>query len=67
MRLLIALAIAALPGCAHVCPPAAPRVIDTGCAWAKPMTASSADTPDTKREIIAYELARQKNCPPEAR
>jgi phosphate-selective porin len=33
------------------------------CSWLPQMTASAADTPDTKREIIAYEIARQKNCP----
>ncbi|NIE67485.1 hypothetical protein [Burkholderia sp. Ax-1719] len=64
MRILILLTlIAALAGCAHDCPaPAAPRIIDTSCSWLSPMTASSADTPETKREVIAYEAARQKNC-----
>lgn len=66
MRLLILLTfIASLAGCAHTqnCPPPpAPKIIDTGCLWIKPMTASNADTPKTKREIIEHEIARQKNC-----
>lgn len=33
------------------------------CSWAPQLTATSADTPATKREIIAYETARQTNCP----
>ncbi|WP_175806487.1 hypothetical protein [Burkholderia cenocepacia] len=61
MRTMIA-AAALLAGC-QTCPPVPPaRVVDTGCLWVKPMTASPADTPETKREILAYELARQKNC-----
>ncbi|HEM8998808.1 TPA: hypothetical protein U2T46_000843 [Burkholderia cenocepacia] len=61
MRTMIA-AAALLAGC-QTCPPAPPaRVVDTGCLWIKPMTASPADTSETKREILAYELARQKNC-----
>jgi hypothetical protein len=69
MRLLILLTFMALTapvlsGCAQNCPPPpAPRIVDTACAWVTPMTAASADTSETKREIIAYELARQKNCP----
>lgn len=39
------------------------NIVDTGCDWTKPLTASTADTPDTKREILAFDLARQKNCP----
>ncbi|MCA8026403.1 hypothetical protein [Burkholderia cepacia] len=62
MRTMIA-AAALLAGC-QTCPTApAPRVVDTACTWVMPMTASTADTPETKREILAYELARQKNCP----
>lgn len=34
----------------------------TECSWAPQLTASAADTPTTKREIIAYEKARQTNC-----
>jgi hypothetical protein len=64
MRLLILLTFAVLAGCAHECPPPpAPRIVDTSCSWVKPETASPADTPETKREVIGYELARQKNCP----
>jgi len=61
MRTMIA-AAALLSGC-QTCPPApAPRVVDTGCSWVMPLIASAQDTPETKREILAYELARQKNC-----
>ncbi|MBB2928404.1 hypothetical protein [Paraburkholderia silvatlantica] len=64
MRILILLIVAMLAGCAHDCPaPPAPRIVDTSCSWLSPMSASSADTPETKREVIAYEIARQKNCP----
>lgn len=64
MRLLIVIAAAAqLAGC-QICPPAPPaRIVDTGCLWVKPMTASPADTPETKREILEHELARRANCP----
>lgn len=64
MRILILLTLAALAGCANECPPPPPpRVVDTACAWVTPMTASAADTSATKREVVAYEIARQKNCP----
>lgn len=33
------------------------------CSWTPTLTASAADTAATKREIIAYETARQTNCP----
>lgn len=67
MLILFLIALVALAGC-QVAPPApAPRVVDTACSWVVPMTADSADTAATKREIIAYEIARQKNCPPEAK
>jgi hypothetical protein len=61
MRMLIA-AAALLAGC-QTCPTVPSRVVDTACSWVTPMTASTADTSETKREILAYELARQKNCP----
>lgn len=68
MRLLILLTVALLAGCVHECPaPPAPKIVDTGCLWVKPMTASSADTDATKREVIEHEIARQKNCSPEAK
>ncbi|UIY60090.1 hypothetical protein [Burkholderia cepacia] len=64
MRLLIAIAAAALLAGCQTCPSAPPaRIIDTGCLWVKPMTASPADTPETKREILEHELARRTNCP----
>jgi hypothetical protein len=63
VRFIIFLAAALLSGCAHECPaPPAARVVDTACFWVAPMTASSADTAETKREIVAYEIARQNNC-----
>ena len=61
-----ALALAGtLTGC-QTCP--APtvlpgKVIDTACNWVKPITASASDTPDTKKQILAHDLAVQKNCP----
>jgi hypothetical protein len=63
MRLPILLTVV-LAGCATQCPaPPPPRIVDTACAWLTPMTADTADTAATKREVIAYEIARQKNCP----
>ena len=65
MRIASILCAAILAGC-DSCPPAAApqaRVIDTACSWVIPMTAAAADTPETKRQIIAYEATRQKNCP----
>ncbi|POZ81559.1 MULTISPECIES: hypothetical protein [Burkholderia] len=51
-----------LAGC-QTCPTVPPaRIVDTACLWVKPMTASPADTPETKREILEYELARRVNC-----
>lgn len=43
--------------------PAPPRVTDTACDWVGPMTFSANDTPTTKEEILAYEMARRRNCP----
>lgn len=64
MRPLIVIAAAALLAGCQSCPPAPPaRIVDTGCLWVKPMTASPADTPETKREILEHELARRANCP----
>ncbi|KAA1008219.1 hypothetical protein FVF58_23065 [Paraburkholderia panacisoli] len=67
MRLLIVLIVAALAGSAHHCPPPASHVIETTCSWLTQMTASSADTTETEREIISYEIARHKNCPKETK
>lgn len=54
-------------GCATSCPPApAPviqtRIVDTACNWVKPISASAADTIETRREVLAHDLAVQKNC-----
>lgn len=54
-----------LSSCALDCttrPPLPPRVVDTGCDWIPVLSASANDTPDTKREVIAYESARQQKC-----
>jgi len=64
MRFLVPLLL--LAGCAAQQPaPQVQYVTRTvkECSWAPQLTASSADTPATKREIIAYEKARQTNCP----
>ncbi|CAG9252419.1 conserved hypothetical protein [Burkholderia diffusa] len=39
------------------------RLIDTACSWVRPITAAPADTLDTKRQILAHDLAVAKNCP----
>lgn len=63
MKLALAMLLV-LSACAATVPPApAQRVIDTACKWVPSLTFSDADTPATKREIIAYATARQKNCP----
>lgn len=63
MRILIPLLL--LSACAAQSPAPqvqyVPRTV-TECSWAPQLTASTADTPATKREIIAYESARQTNC-----
>ena len=53
-----------LSSCALDCTtqPQLPRVVDTACDWIPVLSASANDTPDTKREVIAYETARQRNC-----
>jgi len=54
-----------LAACATQCPPAQPqtRVIDSACAWVKPITAAAGDTADTKRQILAHDMAVRANCP----
>lgn len=64
----ILLVSVALGACAADCPKPAPvipktRIEDTACSWVKPLTASPADTIDTKRQILAHDLALSKNCP----
>ncbi|MGH8782096.1 hypothetical protein [Paraburkholderia sp.] len=54
-----------LAGCAASCPvppPPVPHVVDTGCDWVPALSASTNDTAETKRKIIAYEAARQEKC-----
>ncbi|NML34501.1 hypothetical protein [Paraburkholderia antibiotica] len=58
---------AALAGCASRPSPqpvVQTRIIDTGCDWTRTITASTADTAETKRQIIAHNDARAANCPP---
>jgi hypothetical protein len=69
MRTLIyafcATVLVALAGCAASCPPPAPlppKVIDTSCVSLPPLTIAASDTDETKREVIAYEIARKKKC-----
>lgn len=64
MTICCALAIA---GCATT--PQTPqtvtvaKIVDTACDWVKPITASASDTLETKRQILAHDLALAKNCP----
>lgn len=65
---IIAFIVAWLTACGSPCPqqvPAIPstRIIDTACSWVKPITASPDDTLETKKQILAHDLAVQKNCP----
>lgn len=58
----------AIAGCATTTPQppqtvTVTKVVDTACDWVKPITASKADTDDTKRQILAHDLAISKNCP----
>lgn len=39
-----------------------PRIVDTACDWVMPMTFSADDTAATKAQILAYEVARRRNC-----
>lgn len=62
---LFALTAVALAACAPSCPksaPLPPRVIDTACDWVPALSASASDTEETRREVVAYETARQTNC-----
>jgi hypothetical protein len=65
--LLVGIVVLVLSGCAFSAAPPpptpAPRIIDSACKWVPRLTASHDDTPATKREILAYEQARQENCP----
>lgn len=64
----ILLATLALGACAADCPKPVTtvprtRVVDTACSWVKPLSASPADTLETKQQILAHDLALSKNCP----
>ncbi|MFL9998787.1 hypothetical protein PQR34_46315 [Paraburkholderia sediminicola] len=72
MRILTLLALApiALGACAlhpvaqAPCPPVVPTlIVDKGCQWAKFITASTNDTSETRRQIIANNQALIANCP----
>lgn len=66
MRYLFALAL--LAGCCPTKPDDPPKPIYVtrtvkDCSWLPHLTAAVGDTVETKREVIAYEKARQENCP----
>lgn len=69
--LVIVLATLGLGACAAGCPKLAAvavpktRVVDTSCSWVKSITASPADTFETKQQILAHDVALAKNCPKE--
>lgn len=68
MRAIAILLAAVLAGCAAECPKPSPevprtKVVDTACSWVKPISASQADTLETKQQILAHDLAVSKNCP----
>ncbi|OYW89268.1 MAG: hypothetical protein B7Z23_12085, partial [Pseudomonadales bacterium 32-61-5] len=56
-------------GCTHLAPTPAPtpesavRVVDTACSWVRLITISPADTPETKRQVLAHDQAVLTNCP----
>lgn len=60
--------ILALTGCSLACTPSptppvpVPHVTDTACDWIPRLSVSTHDTEETKREVEAYELARQTKC-----
>ncbi|MDR5757042.1 hypothetical protein [Caballeronia sp. LZ035] len=64
MRATIIFCALAVSGCATTPAPApSVKIIDTACDWVRPIAASTADTLDTKRQILALDLAIIKNCP----
>lgn len=70
MRAMIICCALAITGCATTAPAPQPpqtvtvtKVVDTACDWVRPITASKADTDETKRQILAHDLAVAKNCP----
>lgn len=70
MRAMLICSAVAIAGCATTAPTPQPpqtvivtKVVDTACDWVRPITASKADTAETKRQILAHDLAVAKNCP----
>ena len=60
------LTAALLAGCAAVEAPAPPpvvRVVDTACSWVRVITLSADDTSETKRQVLAHDMAVLNNCP----
>ncbi|WP_250451227.1 hypothetical protein [Caballeronia sp. ATUFL_M2_KS44] len=69
-RAMIICCALATGGCATTVPTPQPpqtvtvtKVVDTACDWVKSITVSKADTDQTKRQILAHDLAVAKNCP----
>lgn len=70
MRAMIICCALAIAGCATTAPATQPpqtvtvtKIVDTACDWVRPITAAAADTLETKRQILAHDLAVAKNCP----
>ncbi|MEX3690117.1 hypothetical protein AB3X91_03680 [Paraburkholderia sp. BR14263] len=63
LTLTLALAACATQGPVPKQPVVPTRVIDTACEWVKPISASPADTIETKQQILALDLALDRNCP----
>lgn len=69
MRAMTICCALAIGGCATTNPaPQTPqtvmvtKIVDTACDWVKPITASASDTLETKRQVLAHDLAVAKNC-----
>lgn len=69
MRAMTICCALAINGCATTPQPpqivTVPKIVDTACDWVKPISASASDTLETKRQILAHDLALAKNCPTE--
>lgn len=64
MKALCAVIALVLAGCCSVpAPRIETRVVDTACQWARPIQASAKDTAETKRQVLAHDIAYQQRCP----